>query len=71
MESAYIERPQFSRSTPNGDVTLVITVSDAIHKTLQGAARSRGITLTLWARSVLLRAANETPRDSRSFGSLN
>ena len=60
------ERLHFPQKAAQGDV-ITISVSDATYKTLQGAARARGISLTLWARGVLLRAAAETPRHSKSL----
>jgi predicted HicB family RNase H-like nuclease len=69
MEATIIRQPAFPRRAAQGDVMLTIPMSDAIHKTLQGAARARGISLTLWARAVLLRAAAETPRGSQSLAS--
>jgi predicted HicB family RNase H-like nuclease len=66
MEMTRIKRPPFpSRAARPGAVTIPVT--DAIHKTLQSAARSRGISLTHWARAVLLRAAAEARQDSQSF----
>ena len=66
MEIRCIQRPRFPRRAADADI-VTIPVTDAIHKTLRAAARASGISLTQWARAVLLRAAAETPRDTHSI----
>jgi hypothetical protein len=66
MDTARFERLHFPQRATQGEV-VAVPVSDATYKTLQAAARARGISLTLWARGVLLRAAAETPRNSKSL----
>lgn len=63
MEIRRAKRSPFPRRAARADV-VTIPVTDAIHKTLRAAARSRGISLTNWARAILLRAAAEARKDS-------
>jgi hypothetical protein len=63
METIRLKRAPFPRRAARADV-VTIPVTDAIHRTLRAAARSRGIPFTRWARAVLLRAAAEAHQDN-------
>ena len=65
MESKRLRLSRFPHRAACTDV-VTIPVTDAIHKTLQSVARSKGIRLGQWARAVLLRAAAEAGSDGVS-----
>jgi hypothetical protein len=67
METTY-KQPRFAARAAQGDV-ITLPVTDAIYKTLRGAAACRGMPLPQWATAVLLRAAAVTFRDDKSLAS--
>jgi predicted HicB family RNase H-like nuclease len=66
LEPRRLGRPPFPPATKQSDV-ITIRVTDAVRRTLRRAAAERGISVSHWARAVLLTAAADAQKETKSI----